>query len=259
MKLSSLINLNDITKTYQSGDQTLYALNHVELNIDQGEFVALMGESGAGKSTAMNIIGLLDNPTSGTYSLKGTDTQQLSLNEKAKIRNEEIGFVFQSFFLLPRLNSLDNIALPLSYRGIDRYEAQITAKKMLERLGIGQLALKRPNQMSGGQQQRVAIARALVGNPSVILADEPTGALDSHTGHDIMMFFSELHKTENRTIIMVTHDPIISAYTKRVIIMRDGKIVSDFKNDTPGEASIKMIAERFLDVTQSGRGQHNET
>lgn len=248
--MSSLIELKEATKIYHTGEQELYALNHVDLTIGRGEFVSLMGESGAGKSTTMNMIGLLDQLTSGQYILDDKDVSQLSRTEKAHIRNQKIGFVFQSFFLLPRLTSIENIMLPLSYRGVQRGKALEAAEHMLERLNLTKLAYKKPNQMSGGQQQRIAIARALVGDPDVILADEPTGALDSKTSHEIMMFFSELYQKENRTVIMVTHDPIVSAYTKRVIIMSDGKIVSDFENEHPGEESVKMISDHFLAVTR---------
>lgn len=247
--MSSLIELSNITKSYQSGDQTLNALDHINLSIDHGEFIAIMGESGAGKSTAMDIIGLLDEPTSGSYILDSINTNELSDNQKSKIRNEQIGFVFQSFFLLPRLNVIQNIALPLSYRGVNRTEAHALSYKMLEKLNMTQLAHKKPNEMSGGQQQRVAIARALVGNPNVILADEPTGALDSQTGTEIMALFSNLFLNEKKTVIMVTHDPIISSYCHRVIILKDGRIAADFENKTPGHSSIRTISELFLQTS----------
>lgn len=247
IKLSSLVKLSNITKKYQIGGHTLFALNNIDLAIEKGEFVAIMGESGAGKSTAMNIIGLLDRATEGTYLLDNIDTQTLSRAEESKIRNQQIGFVFQSFFLLAQLTSLDNVALPLSYRGIHLKEARKIAMSFLKQLNIENLAKQKPQQMSGGQQQRVAVARALVGNPNILLADEPTGALDSQTGAELMALFSKLDENKDRTIIIVTHDPIVSSYCKRIIILKDGKIVSDEKNN-PGPQSIQSISERMLQL-----------
>ena len=244
--MSSLIEFSDITKAYQVGEETLLALNHVDLKINHGEFVAIMGESGSGKSTAMNILGLLDNPTSGKYFLDGKDTKELSRPEQASIRNSKIGFVFQSFFLLPRLNSIENISLPLAYAGINQIKARRMAKDILAKLNIETLGKKKPNEMSGGQQQRIAIARALITNPKVILADEPTGALDSQTGHEILNLFTELHNNGERTIIVVTHDPVVSSRCHRIIMLKDGKILIDEKNENPGPNSIKHIADLFL-------------
>ncbi len=244
--MSSLIEFSDITKKYQVGQEVLLALNHVNLKIDHGEFVAIMGESGSGKSTAMNILGLLDSPTSGEYFLGGHNTKELTSTQQAKIRNEQIGFVFQSFFLLPRLNSIENISLPLSYAGIHRTKAHDIAKTLLVKLNIENLGYKKPNEMSGGQQQRVAIARALITNPKVILADEPTGALDSKTGGEILDLFSDLYNKEKRTVILVTHDPIVSSRCHRILMLKDGKILIDEKNENPGPDSIQKISNLFL-------------
>lgn len=244
--MSSLIELSDITKKYQVGLEPLFALNHINLKIEYGEFVAIMGESGSGKSTAMNILGLLDTPTSGEYFLEGVNTKNLSSIQQAKIRNQQIGFVFQSFFLLPRLNSLENISLPLSYAGLSQRKAQEIARELLIKLNIENLGYKKPNEMSGGQQQRIAIARALVTNPKIILADEPTGALDSKTGREILDLFAELYSKEKRTIILVTHDPVVSSQCHRIIILKDGQILVDEKNKNPGSNSIQKIADLFL-------------
>ncbi len=250
--MSSLIELKDITKAYSigQGQNALLALNHVNLTINQGEFVAIMGESGSGKSTAMNILGLLDRPTSGEYLLDGLNTNEFSKDQQSKIRNEQIGFVFQSFFLLPRLNSIENIALPLSYRGLNRYKSHKMAREMLERLNVENLSHKKPNEMSGGQQQRIAIARALITEPKVILADEPTGALDSQTGREILDLFSELYNKEKRTVILVTHDPVVSARCHRIIILKDGKIVVDEENTNPGSEGTQKISDLFLSATK---------
>lgn len=224
--MSSLIKLENISKIYQLGENRFSALKNIDLELQSGEMTAIVGVSGSGKSTLMNIIGFLDRCTSGKYFFSGQDVSDLSEHELAEIRNSKIGFVFQSFFLLARSNALQNVMLPLFYRGTPRAEAREMAMHMLERVGVGHLAHNRPNQLSGGQQQRVAIARALVGNPQVILADEPTGALDSQTGHEVMELFRELNQKEGRTIVIITHDKEVSRQCQRVVTIRDGVIVS---------------------------------
>lgn len=251
----SLIKFTDVTKIYPAGGNILFALNHVSLDIERGEMVALMGKSGAGKSTAANIIGLLDIPTSGQYFLDGIDVSGLSIDEQAMIRNEKIGFVFQSFFLLSRLNSWENIALPLLYRGFSRSEAKKKVNDILTKLNILELRDKKPNQMSGGQQQRIAIARALVGDPSVIIADEPTGALDVHTSRQIMQLFSSLHQEKNITVIIVTHDPSVGAQCRRILVMLDGKIATDKTNDKPGEESVAMVSNLLVTAMEHDRSE----
>ncbi len=213
------------------GEETIFALKGVAVEINRGEYVAFMGPSGSGKSTLMNILGCLDSPTSGKYQLNGIDVSEMSDNELAGIRNREIGFVFQTFNLLPRLTALENVALPLVYAGKSRNKRLQTAAQVLESVGLGERMNHRPNELSGGQRQRVAIARALVNNPAIILADEPTGNLDSKTSHEIMALFQELHRRGN-TIILVTHEEDIARYAHRVIRLRDGNIESD-QNQTP--------------------------
>jgi len=220
--LSSLIKLENVSKTYRMGENLVHALRGANLDIARGEMTAIVGSSGSGKSTLMNLIGFLDRPTSGRYTYNGTDVANLSEDELADIRNQEIGFVFQSFFLLPRLTALQNVVLPLFYRGLSEEEANQQATAMLTQLHVGHLANNRPNQLSGGQQQRVAIARALVGDPKVILADEPTGALDSDTGNEVMQLFADLHRKEGRTIVIITHDKDISRRCERVMTIKDG-------------------------------------
>lgn len=225
--MSHLIQLEELSKVYQTGSISVRALNEINLTIDPHEMMAIIGPSGSGKSTMMNIIGLLDRPTSGSFILNGKDMADCSEDELAEIRNRTIGFVFQSFFLLPRLNAEQNIMLPLLYRGVGIKEAQAMANDLLKKLGIGYLNKNKPSQMSGGQQQRVAIARALIGNPDLILADEPTGALDSKTSQEIMDWFLELHNVDKRTVIIITHDANISGQCARVVAIKDGVIVSD--------------------------------
>lgn len=220
--MSYLIKLEDVSKTYRMGDNVVNALRGANLELKQGEMAAIVGTSGSGKSTLMNIIGFLDRPTQGRYWYHGKDVSSLTEDELADIRNQEIGFVFQSFFLLPRLTALQNVLLPLFYRGTPDAEAKAMSEVMLARMGVGHLKHHRPNQLSGGQQQRVAIARALVGDPKVILADEPTGALDSDTGNEVMQLFSDLHRKEGRTIVIITHDKEISRQCERVMTIKDG-------------------------------------
>ena len=228
--MTQIINTSEIARRYVMGSEVVNALQSVSINIDRGEYVAFMGPSGSGKSTLMNIIGCLDTPTNGTYILNGNDVSDLTENELAEIRNKEIGFVFQTFNLLPRATSLENVALPLIYAGYGRADREDMAYEALENVGLDDRASHKPNELSGGQRQRVAIARALVNNPSIILADEPTGNLDSKTSHDIMGLFQQLHDKGN-TIIMVTHEDEIAHFAHRVIRLRDGLVESDELNE----------------------------
>ena len=221
-----LIDLKNIVKSYKHGAQELQVLKGVDLKVYDGEFLAIMGPSGSGKSTLMNIIGLLDRPTSGDYALNGKQVEELKEKELAKVRNEEIGFVFQQFFLLSKLNALQNVELPLIYSGVGAGKRRQLAKQFLEKVELGNRMQHLPSELSGGQKQRVAIARALVNNPSIILADEPTGALDTKTSEQIMQLLTELNQ-EGKTIVMVTHEPEIADFATRKIIIRDGEITKD--------------------------------
>ena len=223
--MSNVIEIKDITKTYQMGDVQVAALNGVSLEIQQGEMVAITGPSGSGKSTLMNIIGCLDTPTSGAYFLDGVDVSKMSDDEQAGIRNRKIGFVFQQFNLLPRTPALDQVELPMVYAGVT--DRQTRARVALQAVGLGDRVHHRPNELSGGQQQRVAIARALVNNPSIILADEPTGNLDSKSGVEIMNIFKSLNREQGLTVILVTHDPGVAAQAQRAIRVKDGQIVAE--------------------------------
>ena len=224
--MEKLIQMTDIRKEYKMGDEIVYANDGVTLDIDKGEFVAIVGKSGSGKSTLMNIIGALDVPTSGKYLLGGKDVGKLSDNQLADIRNKMIGFVFQQYNLLPRMNLLENVELPLLYAHVSSHERENRAMEALEKVGLAEKAKQMPNQLSGGQQQRVSIARALAANPSLILADEPTGALDSNTSRQVLDFFKKIHE-EGNTVIMITHDNSIALEAKRVIRIADGKINFD--------------------------------
>lgn len=224
--MSALIEVRDVKKIYHLGTQTVKALAGVSLDIQKGEFAALMGPSGSGKSTLMNILGCLDTPTKGEYRLNGPDVAKLSDVHLAEIRNKEIGFVFQTFNLLPRYTSLENVALPLIYAGIPKNERNERAREVLEMVGLGDRVDHRPNELSGGQRQRVAVARALVNRPSLILADEPTGNLDSKTSYEIMALFDEIH-TAGNTIVLVTHEEDIAQRAHRIVRLRDGLVESD--------------------------------
>ena len=230
--MSKIIETHESNKPYRMGSDIIQALTSVSISIDRGEYVAFMGPSGSGKSTLMNIIGCLDTPTSGTYILNNKDVSDMTENELAGIRNKEIGFVFQTFNLLPRASCLENVALPLVYAGFSKSDREEKAFQALSNVGLGDRTKHRPNELSGGQRQRVAIARALVNNPSIILADEPTGNLDSKTSHDIMELFHELHSKGN-TIIMVTHEDDIAHYAHRIVRLRDGLVETDKINPNP--------------------------
>ena len=224
--MSTLIELKDIMKTYVMGDNVVHALNHVDVTIDYGEFTSITGASGSGKSTMMNILGCLDRPTSGEYYLDGKEIAGYNDDELAHTRNAKIGFVFQNFNLLSKLTAQANVALPLIYAGVSEEERMERAKKALEAVGLGERLDHKPMEMSGGQRQRVAIARALINDPPVIMADEPTGNLDTKSSYEIMEIFKKMNE-QGKTVIMVTHEPDIAAYTKRILVMRDGKLVSD--------------------------------
>lgn len=224
--MAEVIRLVDIVKSYIMGDSVVHALDHVNVQIGEGEFTSIMGPSGSGKSTMMNILGCLDRPTSGHYFLRRRDIAGYNDDELAHTRNAEIGFVFQNFNLLPKLTAQVNVALPLVYAGINEEERMVRAARALESVGLGNRLDHKPNEMSGGQRQRVAIARALVNNPAIIMADEPTGNLDTKSSYEIMDIFKAMND-EGKTIVMVTHEPDIAQQTKRILVMRDGKLVSD--------------------------------
>jgi putative ABC transport system ATP-binding protein len=227
-----LIETVDLWKTYVMGSEEIHALRGVSIQIDRGEYVAIMGPSGSGKSTLMNLIGCLDTPTRGTYLLNGKRVSDMNDNELARIRNEEIGFVFQTFNLLPRATALHNVELPLVYAGVSAADREVRARAALERVELGDRMTHRPNELSGGQRQRVAIARALVNDPSILLADEPTGNLDSKTGAEIMSLFEKLHLAGN-TIVLVTHEADVAAFAHRTVHIRDGQVEQDVKSQSP--------------------------
>ena len=231
--MGTLIEFKEVCKYYVMGDTTVKAADHISMKIDRGEFVAIVGQSGSGKSTCMNIIGCLDVPTSGTYLLDGRDVGKLNKNELAEIRNRMLGFIFQQYNLLPKLDLIENVEVPLMYAGVGRAERRQRAQEVLESVGLGDKLGNKPNELSGGQQQRVSIARALVGRPAVILADEPTGALDSHTSREVLGLLKELHSQGN-TVVLITHDNSIAMQADRIIRLEDGRVVYDGDSHAPG-------------------------
>ena len=242
--MSALVEIKDVCKVYNPGENEVRALDHVSLTIDEQEFVAIIGHSGSGKSTLMNMLGCLDVPTYGTYRLNGRDVGKMNRNELAAVRNEMLGFIFQQYNLLPKLTLLENVEVPLVYAGIPAAQRHATAKAALERVGLGNKLKNLPNQLSGGQQQRVSIARALARGPAVILADEPTGALDSHTSREVLGMLQDLHKQGN-TVVLITHDNSIAVQAERIIRLEDGRVVYDGDAHAP-EAVVQpnfMMAE----------------
>lgn len=238
--MSHLIDIIGIQKSYKVGNEIVQAIKNIDLQIDKGEYVALMGPSGSGKSTLMNIIGCLDSFTNGQYILNGTDVSLMSENKLAEVRNKEIGFVFQTFNLLPRMDALENVALPLVYAGLSKKERNARAEEVLIQVGLKDRMKHKPNELSGGQRQRVAIARGLVNNPSILLADEPTGNLDTKTSVEIMALFREIHKNGN-TIVLVTHEEDIALNAKRIVRLRDGLIETDLINDRFEQNTIQFV------------------
>ncbi len=240
----NIIETTNISRRYVMGEEVIDALKDISINVKRGEYVAFMGPSGSGKSTLMNIIGCLDTPSTGTYILNGHDVSEMSENELAEIRNKEIGFVFQTFNLLPRQSSLENVALPLIYAGYNKADRTEIAMNALKGVGLENRALHKPNELSGGQRQRVAVARALVNTPSILLADEPTGNLDSKTSYEIMDLFDQLHKKGN-TIVVVTHEDEIAQYAHRIIRLRDGVVESDKINEHVRKVEAGMMAHIY--------------
>lgn len=235
-----IIHLKNIAKAYKIGTEVIHALRSVSLEINKNEYVALMGPSGSGKSTLMNVLGCLDSPTSGEYILNGIDVAQMLDNRLAEVRNKEIGFVFQSFNLLPRSTALDNVMLPLIYAGYNKADRLKRGKEVLEQVGLGDRIMHKPNELSGGQRQRVAIARALVNRPAIILADEPTGNLDSKTSIEIMALLEEIHKLGN-TIVLVTHEEDIAQHAHRIVRLKDGEVERDYKNENIISVSNRLV------------------
>ena len=247
--MSALIEFDEVCKYYQMGDTTVKAADHITMKIEKGEFVAIVGQSGSGKSTCMNIIGCLDVPTYGTYRLNGKDVGKMNRNELAAIRNEMLGFIFQQYNLLPRLNLMENVEV---YAGISRSDRHARAREVLEQVGLGDKLKNRPNQLSGGQQQRVSIARALVRNPPVILADEPTGALDSHTGREVLGMLQQLHE-QGHTVVLITHDNSIAVQADRIIRLEDGRVVYDGDSHAP-----EAIVQPTLQPEMPGEEKQND-
>lgn len=247
-----LLHLEKVSKHYHIGDTTIKALHDLTISVDQGEFLAVMGPSGSGKSTFLQVASMLAEPSHGVISLRGTDVTKYNEVERAKLRNKEIGFVFQSFNLLARTSALDNVALPLLYAGVKESERKRRAQAMLERVGLGDRLHNTPAQLSGGQQQRVAIARALVNDPSVIFADEPTGNLDSKSGDDIKQLLTELH-TEGKTIIMVTHEEDVAAIAKRYVTFKDGELVQDSIHPSPEISAYAKVGKKINHTKSSAK------
>ena len=247
--MSALIEFEDVCKYYRMGDTTVKAADHISMKIEKGEFVAIVGQSGSGKSTCMNIIGCLDVPTAGSYRLNGREVGNMSGNEQAEVRNEMLGFIFQQYNLLPKLNLLENVEVPLIYAGVPRSERRRRAREALEQVGLGDKLKNKPSQLSGGQQQRVSIARALAGNPAVILADEPTGALDSHTGREVLGMLQQLHRQGN-TVVLITHDNSIAVQAQRIIRLEDGRVVYD--GDAREPEAIVQPTLNFEPAEQEG-------
>jgi len=241
--MKPLIEFQQVCKYYHMGDTTVVAADHISFQIFQGEFVAIVGSSGSGKSTCMNIIGCLDVPSEGTYLLDGRDVGQMNKNELAEIRNELLGFIFQQYNLLPKLNLAENVEVPLMYAGVNKSERRRRALDSLDRVGLKEKWRHKPNQLSGGQQQRVSIARALAGNPAVILADEPTGALDSKTGREVLALLQNLHAAGN-TVVLITHDNSIAVQAQRIIRLEDGQVVYDGPSDAPEAVVTPRAAGR---------------
>jgi putative ABC transport system ATP-binding protein len=243
--MSALVKINDVYKIYNAGDNEVRALDGITLNINHGEFVAIIGHSGSGKSTLMNILGCLDTPTKGEYILDGDAVANLSDNQLSDIRNKQIGFIFQGFNLIPALNALENVELPLIYRGLKPSERRKLATEALSRVGLANRRLHRPSELSGGQQQRAAIARAIGARPPIILADEPTGNLDTKSGLEVMNILKELN-AEGKTIILITHDKNVAAVAKRIVTLKDGKIISDVPNLPQQESAAGRENEKVL-------------
>ena len=252
--MSALIEFNEVCKYYHMGDTVVKALDHVTMRIEAGEFVAIVGQSGSGKSTCMNIIGCLDVPTAGTYKLNGRDVGKMRRNELAAIRNEMLGFVFQQYNLLPKLNLMGNVEVPLIYARVPRSQRRARAKAVLEQVGLGDKLKSKPNQLSGGQQQRVSIARALVRNPPLILADEPTGALDTHTGREVLGMLQELNQ-QGHTVILITHDNSIAMQAPRIIRLEDGRIVYDGDAHSPEAFVASPLFEAQIEEFQKMRAR----
>ena len=245
--MSALIEFDEVCKFYQMGDTTVRAADHISMKIDKGEFVAIVGQSGSGKSTCMNIIGCLDVPTKGIYRLGGRDVGRMNRNELAMIRNQMLGFIFQQYNLLPRLNLLGNVEVPLVYAGVPRAERHRRAREVLEQVGLGDKIKNTPNQLSGGQQQRVSIARALVRNPPIILADEPTGALDSHTGREVIGMLKQMN-SQGHTVVLITHDNSIAMQADRIIRLEDGRVVYDGDAHSPD-----AVVQPVMRMEQEGK------
>ena len=247
--MSALIEFQDVCKYYHMGDTVVKAADHISFSIEDGEFVAIVGQSGAGKSTCMNIIGCLDVPTEGTYLLRGQDVGSLGKNKLAEIRNEMLGFIFQQYNLLPKMNLAENVEVPLMYAGVGKHERRQRAKEALDSVGLLDKWRNRPNQLSGGQQQRVSIARALVGNPAVILADEPTGALDSKTGREVLKILRQLNR-DGHTVVLITHDNSIAVQAQRIIRLEDGQVVYDGPSDAP-----EAVVQSHMVLDEEGGGE----